>query len=72
MPDEHASPAVLTLAPPAGFTAEALATSLERQGLQVAWRSGYLRHRNWMQIGMMGACSRADLERLLGALTRIL
>jgi aspartate aminotransferase-like enzyme len=72
VPDEHASPAVVTLRPPSGFTAEGLATSLERQGLQVAWRSGYLRQRDWLQIAMMGACSRADLERLVAALTRIL
>ncbi len=70
--EDWASPAVVTVAPPPGFTAESIATSLERQGLQVAWRSGYLRSRNWLQIAMMGACSRADLERLLAALTRIL
>jgi aspartate aminotransferase-like enzyme/predicted N-acetyltransferase YhbS len=72
VPDGHATPAVVTLAPPPGFTAEAIATSLERQGLQIAWRSDYLRRRNWMQVAMMGATSRADLDRLVGALMRIL
>jgi aspartate aminotransferase-like enzyme/GNAT superfamily N-acetyltransferase len=68
--DAHATPAVVTLPAPDGLSAEGLGASLERHGLHVAYRSGYLRSRNWLQVALMGACTRAHLERLLEGLRR--
>ena len=67
-PDEHASPAVINLVPPIGVDAGRLGDRLARSGLWVSYQSEYLRCRNWLQICLMGACSRADLTVLLAEL----
>ena len=66
--DEHATPAVITLEMPAAPNAQVVGDCLQREGLLVAYQSEYLMRRNWLQIGLMGHCTQADLERLLGAL----
>jgi aspartate aminotransferase-like enzyme/GNAT superfamily N-acetyltransferase len=65
-----ASPAVITI--PFGDDCSATATgdALQRLGLLVAYQSEYLVRRNWLQIGLMGHCTRQHLERLLDALAR--
>jgi aspartate aminotransferase-like enzyme len=68
VPDEHATPAVITLEMPAAPSSQVVGDCLQRQGLLVAYQSEYLVRRNWLQIGLMGHCTQADLERLLGAL----
>jgi len=70
--DAWATPAVVTLEAPEGLTAAAIGESLSRRGLGIAYQSAYLRRRNWLQISLMGACTRADLERLLEGLRRVL
>ncbi|HYN09394.1 MAG TPA: GNAT family N-acetyltransferase [Vicinamibacterales bacterium] len=70
--DEHATPAVVTIPLPPSRSAIALGDRLQRHGLLVAYQSEYLERRNWFQIGLMGHCSQAHLERLVGALARIL
>lgn len=70
--DEHASPAVVTLPLPSEQSATGIGDCLHRRGLLVAYQSEYLLQRNWMQIGLMGECSLADLERLLGELSTVL
>lgn len=64
----NASPAVITLPLQPDQSATTIGDALQRRGLLIAYQSEYLRQRNWLQIGMMGECSRADLERLLGQL----
>jgi aspartate aminotransferase-like enzyme len=70
--DGHATPAVVTIPLPASRSATALGDRLQRHGLLVAYQSEYLERRNWIQIGLMGHCSQAHLERLVIALGRIL
>ena len=70
--DAHATPAVVTIPLPASRSATALGDRLQRHGLLVAYQSEYLERRNWIQIGLMGHCSQAHLERLVIALGRIL
>ena len=42
---------------------------LERSGYYLNWRSDYLLERNWIQIALMGECTEAGLEALVGLLS---
>jgi aspartate aminotransferase-like enzyme len=64
-------PAVLTWALPAEISAARVGAELERAGFLVSWRSEYLRQRNWIQISLMGAWTRPDLERMLDTIRRL-
>ncbi|MCL4176942.1 MAG: aminotransferase class V-fold PLP-dependent enzyme [Verrucomicrobia bacterium] len=64
-PDEHAAPNIITLVPPPSLSAEALGDQLLEAGFLVSYQSDYLRNRNWLQICLMGECSRAVLVGLL-------
>jgi aspartate aminotransferase-like enzyme/GNAT superfamily N-acetyltransferase len=68
VPDDQATPAVVTIPLPADQSSTVAGECLRRQGLVVAYESEYLVRRNWLQIGLMGACTQTDLERLLGAM----
>lgn len=68
VPDDQATPAVVTIPLPADQPSTAVGDSLRQQGLVIAYESEYLVQRNWLQIGLMGTCAQADLERLLGAM----
>jgi aspartate aminotransferase-like enzyme len=70
-PDAHASPAVITVALPRGIDSGRAGRELEKAGFLLGYRSAYLLRRNWIQIGLMGACAREDLLPLLGAIGRI-
>lgn len=64
-PDEHASPAVLTLALPGSIRSRTLGWKLEKSGYLLSYRSEYLLKRNWIQICLMGECSQRHLEAVL-------
>lgn len=70
-PDEHASPAVITLALPSGLRVENVEARLEAAGYLLSCRSGYLRERNWLQVCLMGAYRRHRLASLLEVLDRL-
>jgi aspartate aminotransferase-like enzyme len=70
--DSHASPAVITIPLPPDQSATAIGDDLQRLGLLVSYQSEYLARRNWIQIGLMGHCTRQHLERLLDALERVI
>ena len=67
-PDSAASPGIVTIALPADTRSDVLGERLATAGFELSFRSAYLRRRNWIQIAMMGECSRAKTERLLDAL----
>lgn len=69
--EDVASPGIITLALEPGDDAQALGDALALSGFALSYRSEYLRHRNWIQIALMGECSRQKLERLLHALKRL-
>lgn len=69
VPDADATPAVVTLVM-SDDGAAVLGDALERQGMLVAYQSEYLVRRNWLQIGLMGHVSKADLTRLATALEK--
>ena len=56
------------MALPSSASSEALGERLAAGGFELSFRSGYLRKRNWIQVSLMGECSRERLEALLVAL----
>jgi aspartate aminotransferase-like enzyme len=69
-PEEHASPAVITIALPAGVRSRDIGARLEEAGFLLSHMSEYLLDRNWMQVCMMGECSRRSVEALLDCFRR--
>jgi aspartate aminotransferase-like enzyme len=62
--DAHASPAVVSVALPAGVDAGRMGRLLEERGFLLSCNSGYLRRRNWIQVCLMGEWDEASLDRL--------
>jgi aspartate aminotransferase-like enzyme len=71
-PDHHATPAVVTLLLPDKLSSQSLGDQLQAAGLLISYQSEYLRSRNWIQVCMMGECSRQSLVALLGELRKVL
>lgn len=67
-PDEHASPAVTTIALPPAARSEWVGRELDRRGYELSYLSSYLVDRNWIQVCLMGECSREELAPLPGIL----
>ena len=67
-PDRVASPGVVTIVPRPHQSAQDLGDRLRSEGFTLSYQSDYLRQRNWIQIALMGECSRRRVERLLQAL----
>ncbi|HKS35867.1 MAG TPA: aminotransferase V, partial [Verrucomicrobiae bacterium] len=70
-PDPHAAPAVVTLDLPGSLSSRQIGDQLQAAGLLVSYQSEYLRQRNWIQVCMMGECSRQSLVVLLGELRKV-
>ncbi len=64
-PDEHASPAVITIVFPESLRSQQVGDELQGAGLWLSYQSEYLRRRNWVQICLMGDCPRSSLVPLL-------
>ncbi|MCX7825752.1 MAG: GNAT family N-acetyltransferase [Verrucomicrobiae bacterium] len=69
--DAGLCPAVTTWALPKEMSAARVGSELERAGFLLSWRSEYLRRRNWIQISLMGAWTRRDLERLVNSVQQL-
>jgi aspartate aminotransferase-like enzyme len=67
--DAVAMPGIVTVPLPAHAGAVATGYTLRRQGLEVAFQSGYLQRRNWLQICLMGQFDDAALARVPQALS---
>ncbi|PYK97369.1 MAG: aminotransferase V [Verrucomicrobia bacterium] len=70
-PDAHASPAVITLVPPGTNRSQRIGDQLQAAGFLLSYQSEYLRRRNWIQICLMGDCSRQSLVALLSELRKV-
>ncbi len=66
--DVHAAPGVVTLALPDTVRAGEVGRELDGLGYLLAYHSGYLRKRNWIQISLMSEPGVPELQRLLEAL----
>jgi aspartate aminotransferase-like enzyme len=65
------SPAVVTIALPRGVNSVGIGGLVQESGYLVSYNSGYLRARNWIQICLMGECTKEKVISLLNALNRV-
>lgn len=63
----HAAPGIVTVDLRDEAASLALGDALLARGHAVSYRSAYLRRRGWLQVAVMGECSRAALQELLVA-----
>jgi aspartate aminotransferase-like enzyme len=70
--EADAAPGIVTVALPAGTDSQQVAMTLSAEGIQISWRSSYLRRRNWIQICLMGAYDDIALRRVRRVLARAL
>lgn len=68
VPDQYASPVVLTLIIPHALSSLDVGQRLKAEGFLLSFESRYLIERNWVQICLMGEHTRADLEPLVDLL----
>ncbi len=69
---ERISPAVTTIELPPSLAARAVGDALQAAGFHISYESEYLIARNWIQICLMGAFERRNVEALLLALDKIM
>jgi aspartate aminotransferase-like enzyme len=62
------SPAVLTIALPPAVNSVNIGCQIQEAGYLLHYNTEYLRKRNWIQIGLMGESSRAEVLSLLGVM----
>lgn len=69
--EADAAPAVVTMVLPSERDAGVIGRELEQAGYLLSHNSAYLRRLNWIQICLMGECSREKLVPLLTLLERL-
>ncbi|HVR42287.1 MAG TPA: aminotransferase class V-fold PLP-dependent enzyme [Thermoanaerobaculia bacterium] len=65
------APQAITIELDPGCESPRVGAALAAEGFLVAWESGYLRSRNWIQIALMGEVNRAGAAALLRALRKV-
>jgi aspartate aminotransferase-like enzyme len=65
------SPAVLTIALPTEMNSVKIAEQLQEAGYILSYNSEYLRKKNWIQICLMGECTKEKVISLLNAMNRV-
>ena len=65
------SPAVITIALPAEMNSAKIGALLQESGYLLSCNSEYLRRQNWIQICLMGECTREKVVSLLNAMKRV-
>jgi aspartate aminotransferase-like enzyme len=65
------SPAVITIALPPEMNSLKIGGLIQEAGYLLSYNSEYLRKKNWMQICLMGECTREKLVSLLNAMNRV-
>ena len=64
-------PAVVTIALPENLNSVIVGEMVQESGYLLSYNSDYLRRKNWIQICLMGECSKQKLVSLLNALHRV-
>ena len=70
-PERTGSAAVCTLVLPREVSSIAVGNSLRESGYLLSFESQYLRQRNWLQVCLMGECSRGKVAALTNAMSRL-
>jgi aspartate aminotransferase-like enzyme len=65
------SPAVVTIALPPEMESAIIGALIQESGYLISCNSEYLRKKNWIQICLMGECTREKVVSLLNALNRV-
>jgi aspartate aminotransferase-like enzyme len=65
------SPVVVTLALPPEMNSLKIGGMIQEAGYLLSYNSEYLRKKNWLQICLMGECTREKVVSLLNALNRV-
>jgi aspartate aminotransferase-like enzyme len=65
------SPAVVTIALPGALDSAKIGQLMNEAGYLISCNSDYLRQRNWIQVCLMGECTREKIVSLLNALHRV-
>jgi len=69
--EDIASPAVVTLGLPREVSARMVGDKLHEAGYLLSYASEYLLRRNWIQISLMGECSRNAIQPLIDKLVKL-
>ncbi|MBC8095512.1 MAG: aminotransferase class V-fold PLP-dependent enzyme [Akkermansiaceae bacterium] len=69
--ESNTSPAVLTISLPPEMNSVKIAELLQESGYLLSYNSEYLRKQNWIQICLMGECTREKTVSLLNAVKRV-
>ena len=69
--DTRTSPAVITIALPPELNSVKVGDAMHEAGYLLSYNSGYLRRKNWIQICLMGECSREKIVPVANALNRV-
>ncbi len=69
--DTQTSPAVITIALPPELNSVRVGEAMHEAGYLLSYNSGYLRRKNWIQICLMGECSREKIVPVANALNRV-
>jgi len=64
-------PAVITIALPPELNSVRIGEAMQEAGYLLSYNSGYLRRKNWIQICLMGECSREKVVPVANALNRV-
>jgi aspartate aminotransferase-like enzyme len=70
-PGASLSPAVVTIALPSNMNSVRIGGLVQESGYLVSYNSDYLRRKNWMQVCLMGECTKEKVVSLLNALNRV-
>jgi aspartate aminotransferase-like enzyme len=65
------SPVVVTIALPPEMNSLKIGGLIQESGYLVSYNSEYLRKKNWMQVCLMGECTREKVISLLNAMNRV-
>jgi aspartate aminotransferase-like enzyme len=68
--EDDTAPGIVTVPIPEDVCAARVAQALSERGIEVAYQSGYLQQRNWLQICLMGELHEAALRQLPGELAK--
>jgi aspartate aminotransferase-like enzyme len=65
------SPAVITIALPPEMSSTKIGEAMQEAGYLLSCHSEYLRRKNWIQVCLMGECTREKVVALANALNRV-
>ena len=65
------SPAVITMALPPELVSAKIGEAMQEAGYLLSYNSEYLRQKNWIQVCLMGECTREKVVALANALNRV-